>query len=622
MHGALRSGPDRRPLANVALTLHRVRGGRSAEVGRATTGEDGAFDVSSNSASSEEDFYYAEALVAPRILLMTILGPAIPSGGFVINECTTVAAAYSAAQFLRGETIEGSSFALSIVAAMNANLVDVGTGQASSVMTSSPNHDETSSWRSLHSLANFLATAVLERGELREAFFKLTTLPDQNPPLNTAEALSGLARNPANHAGGIYAQSKLADLYRPVLQEQPFAWTIVVKVNDSGDDSRMFGGPGSVAFDSQGRGWIPNNVAQGLPTSADYSILLDKSGRPARDANGRLLSPFCGGGLLGAGFGAAVDAQQNAWVGDFGWGGDNPVGSVSKFTPDATPISPAPDGYTQGGMNRVQGVTVDPSGNVWLAGWGNGKVVCYRGGNPDDYAVYCDESGTFRPFGIAIAKDGTAWVTNSDAQADIRNLVLGDDRTMDCIRKTTIGKVMKGIQIDSAGNIWTGSGSDHHVYVFNAEGEVIGGYQGGGMNGPWGIILDGADNLWVGNFGPLEVGSVFHGRLTQLAGINAKGYRLGDALTPPTGYTLPSAGCPVLLHNGTPLYGENGPPCFIPMMRTTGVGVDAAGNVWSCNNWKPNFDIDIGDPLTNTAGNPGGDGMLIWVGLATPVDNS
>jgi hypothetical protein len=49
------------------------------------------------------------------------------------------------------------------------------------------------------------------------------------------------------------------------------------------------------------------------------------------------------------------------------------------------------------------------------------------------------------------------------------------------------------------------------------------------------------------------------------------------------------------------------------MMRTTGLQVDAAGNVWTCNNWKPDFDIDT------KGGNPGGDGMLIWVGVATPM---
>jgi hypothetical protein len=86
---------------------------------------------------------------------------------------------------------------------------------------------------------------------------------------------------------------------------------------------------------------------------------------------------------------------------------------------------------------------------------------------------------------------------------------------------------------------------------------------------------------------------------------------LGDPISPPTGYTVPSAGSQVLLHNGDPLYGPGAPPSFAPMMRQTKAAIDQAGNVWSLNNWKPDFDIDI-------ASNPGGDGIVIFVGLAPP----
>ena len=170
-------------------------------------------------------------------------------------------------------------------------------------------------------------------------------------------------------------------------------------------------------------------------------------------------------------------------------------------------------------------------------------------------------------------------------------------------------------------NLWVSSGGDDHVYAFTKDGTLIGGYQGGGVWGPWGICLDGDDNVWVGNFGPLEVGSVVHGRLTQLAGrkANETGHLMGDGLTPQSGYTLPNEGSEILLHDGTPLYGSEGPACFIPMMRTTGLGVDVAGNVWTCNNWKPDFNIDIGNPKIGKPGNPGGDGMLIWVGVAAPM---
>ena len=78
--------------------------------------------------------------------------------------------------------------------------------------------------------------------------------------------------------------------------------------------------------------------------------------------------------------------------------------------------------------------------------------------------------------------------------------------------------------------------------------------------------------------------------------------------------TVPSAGSQVLLHNGDPLYGQGAPPSFIPMMRQTAVVIDQAGNIWSVNNWKPDIDIDFG-------GNPGGDGIIIFVGLAPPPSN-
>jgi len=46
-------------------------------------------------------------------------------------------------------------------------------------------------------------------------------------------------------------------------------------------------------------------------------------------------------------------------------------------------------------------------------------------------------------------------------------------------------------------------------------------------------------------------------------------------------------------------------------MRQTNAVIDQAGNVWTINNYKPNFDIDA-------LSNPGGDGIIIFLGLAAP----
>jgi hypothetical protein len=74
---------------------------------------------------------------------------------------------------------------------------------------------------------------------------------------------------------------------------------------------------------------------------------------------------------------------------------------------------------------------------------------------------------------------------------------------------------------------------------------------------------------------------------------------------------VPSAGAEVLLHEGTPLYGPDGPLAYDPLQRVTATGIDRAGNLWALNNWKNNFAIDV-------TANPGGDGVVIFVGLAAP----
>jgi hypothetical protein len=148
---------------------------------------------------------------------------------------------------------------------------------------------------------------------------------------------------------------------------------------------------------------------------------------------------------------------------------------------------------------------------------------------------------------------------------------------------------------------------------------TITGYSGvGGIDAPWGLCVDGNDNVWVGNFGALALDSDYTtAALTTLAGANPAtrpaGLNAGDPISPPTGYTLPSAGEPVLLRNGEPVY-RDGTECYTPLMRATSCQIDQAGNVWVVNNWKTRFATNF-EP---NHGNPGGDGLVIFVGLAKP----
>jgi streptogramin lyase len=291
---------------------------------------------------------------------------------------------------------------------------------------------------------------------------------------------------------------------------------------------------------------------------------------------------------------------------------------VSKFSAQGEPLSP-PLGW-QVDAERGQGLTVDAQGNVWVTSFENNRVVVLPGGDVDN-PIFFQEEDTAQPFDVAMAPDGTAWVTNSASKNNGEGSSVAkfrfDGSTVERLFETPVGNSLKGLVVDSRGFAWLASGGDDKVYQIDPEGQIVGTFDGGGTDGPWGVSLDGDENVWVANFGPIEPGSVLSkGTVAKLAGSNPDtrppGTEAGQPLSPPTGYTLPSAGSPVLLHNGDPLYGPGMPPSYVPMMRLTNVLIDRAGNAWALNNWKPDFDED-------RSTNPGGDGIVIFVGLAKPV---
>ncbi|MBI1213705.1 MAG: hypothetical protein GC190_19775 [Alphaproteobacteria bacterium] len=68
-----------------------------------------------------------------------------------------------------------------------------------------------------------------------------------------------------------------------------------------------------------------------------------------------------------------------------------------------------------------------------------------------------------------------------------------------------------------------------------------------------------------------------------------------------------NAGLNLMPHEAKPPFGPGSSPAFMPIKTLTKV-VDLADNAWAINNWKSNNDDAI-------KGNPGGDGICIFVGL-------
>jgi hypothetical protein len=613
------------PLGGALVTVYDATDGAPREVGRATTDAEGRFSLQSH-AGRADGVFYATARGGADVLLTAVFGPEL-QGTVTLNELTTVGAAFAMAQFADAGEIRGDPFRLRIAAAMGGNLVSPRTGEPSEVLLAPPNADETIALRSTRALANLLAPTVRGHPGAWDTLRRLATPPGGHPPADTFQALVNIARHPAHEVSGIHRASRDLEVYRPSLERQPDAWTLAVKVNRTGGHGKrsMFGGPANIAFDRNGYAWIANNVYQGTPNSCDFSVVLRPDGSPADGTGGEPVSPVVGGGVVGPGWGIDIDRRGHVWVGSFGWGPKDTFpteGIASEFDASGKPLSG--DGYLAG-LQRVQTIAADAENNVWMASFGDDTVTVYPRGDPEQAVSYpAPHSRETAPgsctFGIAINPDGTAWVSYCGGlgwpQANpghVARFRLEGGR-LHCLHHHRVGKVTKALAADSHGNAWVPSGGDDTVYLVTPEGTQTG-FTGGGILGPWGIAIDGDDEVWVANFGRMGVTEDYTDAcISKLAGVRSpSGLPAGTAISPPTGYTLPSAGAPVTLPDGSPLY-KDGTPCHSPLMRQTAVQIDAAGNVWACNNWKPRFGTDF--PPQH--GNPGGDGIVIFVGLAKP----
>jgi len=626
INGVVSSGGGSTPraISGATVTVYQIQSGTPAVVTQATSDGSGNFSVKvpSNSANTTSNpiTYYVVASKSPSIELMASLGTG-PITAVRINELTTVASAYAFAQLFRNDySVGGSALPVSIAAGMAENLVSAASGSASTIIQTSPNGYETNTWSALGTLANILAGCTQGVANACTNLFALTPSASGITPTTTLQAMVNIALNPAVNVSGIYNLGSIVTSYSPALTVNqgpssllPFqkldVWTMAVKVNNSGSSSCPFGGPANVAFDLNGYAWINNNVIQGTANSTNCLIVLKPNGQPANGLGNTPSSPITGGGILGSGFGIAIDHLGYIWSGSFGWGNNLPAsGAVAKLSSLGVPISPDA-GYTSG-LLRVQGTAIDQSNNVWMASYGNNAVVVYpnQTTNPVSYL----DSNT-QPFGIAITNDGYAWVTytGSDTVTKLRYSNSGISKLFTVTLPS--GSNPKGIAVDSLGNAWVAAGATSTVYAINSSGTIVGAYTGQGINGPWGLSLDAKGNVWVANFGTTSYSPRYS--IVQLCGATGNcptGVAMGMAMTPSTGYTLPSAGSQVLLNSGQPLYGTGAPASYLPLMRLTSVNADMAGNIWAANNWKPS---GLNDILLN----PGGDGMVIFVGVAAPT---
>jgi sugar lactone lactonase YvrE len=612
--GTVRSGST--PIRFSSVTLYSAGTSQDASpviLGSTQTNANGSFTIAFTPPSDQKAILYLVAdggipvsslrgnnSPSAAIRLATVLGPLPIPAGVRVNERTTVAVAYALAQIVSGSKIGGKSPGLQNAAATMMNLVDPVTGEVGSVLGSSPNGLKTSTMREFNSLANLLATCVEGITPLPcQSLFDLATPPGGSQPRDTLQAAINIARNPWLHAKLLFLQSRLRNPYSPALLTAPDAWTLAIVYEGNGHE---FDGPGNMSVDKDGNVWITNNYKYSKSPfkCAIGSPKLLKLTPNGLDAPG---APYTGGGLYGAGFRITLDPRGNLWVGNFGFEGtDNgvscnpnpPQTNVSAFSSMGVALSPS-NGFTQGSISKPQGTASDQQGNIWIANCGNDSVTQFQGGNPAQAKNFHD-LGILRPFGLAIDGGGNAWVTSNG-----NNSVVGIDPQGKVIGSPiAVGVAPLGVAVDSQGNVWTANSGVVKLPCTDQGGlmppstrpeiteiDRSGGgttarpFTGGGLTVPWGVAVDGNDNIWVVNFAGRRL-SEFCGARTENC---PQGYKTGDPISPRTGYSSNA------------------------LTRNTGVVIDPSGNVWVANNW-------LTLPVQT---NPGGRAMVVFVGLAAPV---
>jgi len=589
----------------------------------------------------------ADKVPNEAIGLMAVLGTSLPRK-VTVNELTTVASTFTAARFINGEAISGNPLGLRIAAGNVPNLVDLETGGLGPVIQDPLNSSQTATLATFSTLGDLLAGCITRvHGDACNRLFAAATPPGGVAPTDTLTAAQNIARNPSHQARGLFA---LLDAFYPVplgkrLRAAPFipylsfapsAWTLSLVYAGGGLNSL-----GGIAIDGEGNMWTGDNFLVG----SQSTIYKGFGGGISKIApNGRPLSPmtfgYRGGGIDTPGFGIAIGTDDKVWVTSLD---GRTISVFDRKT--GKPLSPE-TGYNFGGqLGEMQGIMTTPNGDVWALDNEKDQIVYLPKGDATKGRILGRTvngkpvDGTLQvkaPFHLAVDQQDRIWVTNSGSNT-VTRFPASDPGKAEQIK---VGFAPRAIAIDSLGNAWINNTVGHpdsreklalveeklkskveglvgsaskaentakmwiglfeilqkfpggDVSMVRPDGTVLPPFDAGkSINGPWGIAIDGNDNVWVANATGHSVTHLCGARPTNCP----PGTKTGDPISPPGGYI---GGLQIL----------------------TDLAVDPAGNIWVANNWdmpeQAGFK-EVPPPALSTRF--GGNGTVVFFGLAKPV---
>ena len=612
------------PVAGSRVTLWSASSGAPARIGEATSGANGGFAIDGADTPAAPDYYLvaeggtpavSAARPDPRLALLSVLGAA-PPAKVVVNELTTVASAYTNARFIRGEAIVGNALGLRI-GAMNApNLVDPATGGWGKVVLDPINSTQNTTLANLDTLADLITAFATQADDGWRAKFLAAAAPAGGAaPANTLDAMADIARQPWAAPKALYGLfdaaypqprdgSRRGAPFVPYLAYQPDDFALALTFAGGGVYSA-----GRLMFDETGNLWAGSNWMPGSQSGVINSI---GGGLAELSPSGVALSPpitgFTGMGVDGIGWGTAV-TRDKAWVTSFN-------GKIGVFNFDGSPAASEADFPFKQKLLGLMGIGVAADGDVWIADGSDDQLLYFPGGRVKAGKIV-KVPGLLSPFDVVVDPQNRVWVSNSQSDTVLR--FPKDDPTK--TETFRAGISVRALALDSKGNVWVASGASPNFPVpkvpdgasimeqFRIMGGAVlrypgptgvinmirpdgtqpapMGFDGGGqVNLPWGVNIDGDDNVWSGQL---------KGRAVLFMAGAAGGP--GGAKTGDVVHVFRGGGIQMI----------------------TDVQIDAAGNVWAANNWNDPKAVADPNPPGPISTWGGGSGISVIYGVAAPV---
>jgi sugar lactone lactonase YvrE len=493
--------------------------------------------------------------------LLAALGNCPSAGNFltatpyiVVNEVSTIAAAYSFAGFATDAThVSSSGSTLAQTGIKNAfanavNLAGISTGLA---LATTPAGNGTVPQAEINSLGNVLAACVNSASSTSAACGTLLSnaMNGSIAPTDTATAAINIAHNPGTNLANLYALSTASPPFAPALAAQPLDFTIALSFTGGGLND-----PWSIAVDGNGTVWTAN---QGNNTVSQIN-----------GVTGAAISPA--GGYTGNGltipFSIAIDSSGNAWVTNFYL--STPPSHVSVFTPGGGVFTGSP--FSGGGLSTQNSfnatsprdIAFDASGNVWTANLSGTATELngLTGAAISPSTGYTISTTVGSQSGVAVDSAGHVWISGMNGNV-LYEMAVSNGALLGSSAYTAGGLEQPySIAIDASNNIWLPNNYDPSTLVGTTVSKFTSvttgvAYSGGGIVGPDGVAIDGAGNVWVSNqikSGPASTAGV--------AELNNS----GAAISPAGGYT-----------SSATMGGPND------------VAIDSSGNVWLANAYVP-----------------------------------